>query len=393
MRKLWKVLVLSACTAALLAGCADKEDKKPEKPQEDQTQTQEIENQSNLDVLQPLAYGNVNGLTLEPKTNITIIGRENNSEYWMEIKKGAQRAIKDINELMGYKGNDKVTLTYAASDRANNVDDQVNILDEEMARYPAAMAISAVDATACEVQFDLAAENDIPIVAFDSGTDYKDIVSMIDTNNREAAQTAAQKLSESIDESGEIILVVHDSKSTSAMQREQSFIETIQEKYPNITIGAVYHMDRLEEAEEKIRTNEASVTEDGNIETIESDETEEEGMTQEEVLRYILEHHPDAKGIFATSETTTELVLDVLSGMKREAKVVAFDGGKNQIKRLKDGKIDGLIVQNPFGIGYATVVACARAVLDQGNEAVVNTGYTWVTKDNLKDPNIAKMMY
>ena len=393
MRKLWKVLVLSACTAALLAGCADKEDKKPEKPQEDQTQTQEIENQSNLDVLQPLAYGNVNGLTLEPKTNITIIGRENNSEYWMEIKKGAQRAIKDINELMGYKGNDKVTLTYAASDRANNVDDQVNILDEEMARYPAAMAISAVDATACEVQFDLAAENDIPIVAFDSGTDYKDIVSMIDTNNREAAQTAAQKLSESIDESGEIILVVHDSKSTSAMQREQSFIETIQKKYPNITIGAVYHMDRLEEAEEKIRTNEASVTEDGNIETIESDETEEEGMTQEEVLQYILEHHPDAKGIFATSETTTELVLDVLSGMKREAKVVAFDGGKNQIKRLKDGKIDGLIVQNPFGIGYATVVACARAVLDQGNEAVVNTGYTWVTKDNLKDPNIAKMMY
>ena len=393
MRKLWKVLLVSLCAAVLLVGCKDNEDEKPEKPQEDQSQSQEIENQSNLDVLQPLAYGNVNGLTLEPKTNITIIGRENNSEYWMELKKGAQRAIKDINTLMGYKGNDKVTLTYAASDRENNVDDQVNILDEEMARYPAALGISAVDASACEVQFDLAAENGIPIVAFDSGTDYQDIVSMIDTNNTEAAQTAAQKLSESIDEEGEIILIIHDSKSTSALQREEAFTKLIQDKYPNVTIGAVYHMDRLEEAEEMIRANEATVTEDGNIETIESDEADEEGMTQEEVVKYILEHHPDAKGIFATSETTTELVLDVLDDMKREAKIVAFDGGKNQIKRLEEGKIDGLIVQNPFGIGYATVVACARAILNQGNEAVVNTGYTWVTKDNLKEPNIAKMMY
>lgn len=387
MTKLWKIFFLTLSMSVLMTGCADKEDPKPDKPQ-----SQEVENQSNLDVLQPLAYGNVNGLTLEPKTNITMIGRENNSEYWMELKKGAQRAIKDINEMMGYKGNEKVTLTYAASDRVNNVDDQVNILDEEMSRYPAAMGISAVDATACEVQFDLAAENGIPIVAFDSGTDYQDVVSMIDTNNTEAAQTAAQKLSESIDESGEIMLIVHDSKSTSAKQREEAFVNLIGEKYPNITIGAVYHMDKLEEAEKEIYAGEAAVTEDGNVETIESEETEE-GMTQEEVVEYILSKHPDVKGIFTTNEKTTELAIHALDQLKREAALVAFDGGKNQIKRLKDGKIDGLIVQNPFGIGYATVVACARAVLEQGNEAVVNTGYTWVTKENLKDPNIAKMMY
>ena len=36
--------------------------------------------------------------------------------------------------------------------------DRINILDEELARYPIAVGISVVDATACEVQFDLAAE-------------------------------------------------------------------------------------------------------------------------------------------------------------------------------------------------------------------------------------------
>ena len=44
-------------------------------------------------------------------------------------------------------------------------------------------------------------------------------------------------------------------------------------------------------------------------------------------------------------------------------------------------------------MGYATVVAAARAALDMGNEAFVNTGYTWVTADNLEDESIQKMLY
>ena len=44
-------------------------------------------------------------------------------------------------------------------------------------------------------------------------------------------------------------------------------------------------------------------------------------------------------------------------------------------------------------MGYATVIASARAALEMGNEAVVDTGYTWVTKKKLKDENVAKMLY
>ena len=54
-------------------------------------------------------------------------------------------------------------------------------------------------------------------------------------------------------------------------------------------------------------------------------------------------------------------------------KVIGFDANDDEIQDLKDGKVNGLIVQNPFGMGYATVVAAARASLNMGNEAVVNT--------------------
>ena len=342
-----------------------------------------------MDVLQPIAYGNVQGLNLEAGSTISIIGRGSTSAYWSEVKEGAQQAVDDINAMQGYKGNDKVKLNYSAPETENDVDDQVNILDEELARYPVAVGVAAVDAGACEVQFDLAAENDIPVVAFDSGTDYHNIVSMIDTDNMEAATTAANRLCDSIDDNGEVLLFVHDTKSTSAKEREKGFVDTISAKHPNVNIAEIYHLDELEMVQKEM--NEA---EKEDAESQEDADAAESSITQEEAVQYILEKHPDVKGIYTTNETAAKLVTGTLESMgKEEVKVVSFDGGKDQLQLLEDGKLEGLIVQNPYGIGYATVVACARAVLGQGNEAEVNAGYTWVSKDNMEKESIKRMMY
>ena len=72
---------------------------------------------------------------------------------------------------------------------------------------------------------------------------------------------------------------------------------------------------------------------------------------------------------------------------------MGFDAGKEQLAALKNGQIKGLVVQNPFGIGYASVVAAARTVLEVGNEAEVNTGYIWVTQENMEDESIQNMLY
>ena len=63
------------------------------------------------------------------------------------------------------------------------------------------------------------------------------------------------------------------------------------------------------------------------------------------------------------------------------------------MKALEDGELDGLVVQNPFGMGYAAVIASARTVLEIGNEAEVNTGYVWVTADNMNDDTITPFLY
>lgn len=403
MKKKWGIWAVALCLTVSTVGCKQGSDTAGNKNgvKNNTANSEEDPEQCHLDVMQPLAYGNVKGLNLEPGSCISIIGRGSSSEYWSEVREGAESAVDDINEMLGYKGEDKVKLTYSAPESENNVDDQVNILDEELARYPLAVGIAAVDASACEVQFDLAAENNIPIVAFDSGTDYQNIVAMIDTDNAAAAATAANHMCGSMntEENSEILLLVHDSKSTSAEEREAGFVKAVQEKYPNIKIAATYHLDELEEMQELIAGERAAQSEENDDEEKvegqeETPEIKGSDITQEGVVQYLLEKHPNVKGIYATNETCSKLAVGVLDTMEKDdISVISFDGGEDQLELLEEGELSGLIVQNPYGIGYATVVACARAILGQGNEAEIDAGYTWVTKENMEDASIKKMMY
>ena len=120
-----------------------------------------------------------------------------------------------------------------------------------------------------------------------------------------------------------------------------------------------------------------------------------DSITEDQVVDYILAKHPNITGCFAANGDSVKLAVDGLerNKMEKKVKVIGFDANDDEIQDLKDGKVNGLIVQNPFGMGYATVVAAARASLNMGNEAVVNTGYTWVTKKNLKTDEVQKILY
>ena len=399
MKKGSGVLAVMLCVAMLACACAAPESSENKEPEssDNKQQVEEKEYQGKLDQIEPSAYDNVEGLHLEAGSYISIIGKAEEGQYWNEVKKGVDQAAADINEYLGYEGKDKVKVTYSGPETEDNVDEQVNILDEELARYPIAVGISITDANACEVQFDLAAENDIPVVAYDSGSAYQGLMATVSTDNAAAAREAATKLAKLIGDSGEIILFVNDSKSKTSLDRENAFREEIQNNHPNITIVESYHLDQLEDMQKIVadeinagtyQIDEESAEAESDVQIAPAD------ITEEDVIDYVLAKHPDIKGCFASNAPT---VKKAIAGLERaeadDVMVVGFDADEEEKKALSDGRIEGLIVQNPFGMGYATVVAAARAALDMGNEAFVNTGYTWVTADNLEDESIQKMLY
>ena len=436
MKKMYNVIAATVCAAMCVCACSSGREadggKEPAKTQE-VSKKKEKAYQKKLDMITPSAYDNVMGLDLEKGTTLSVIGKAKDVPYWDEVKKGAEQAVEDMNKNLGYEGKARIKLTYSAPAAADNVDEQVNILDEELARYPEAMAIAIVDTKACEVQFDLAAESDIPVVAFDSGSDYQGLMASVSTDNKASAREAAQRLAGLMDEKGEVILFVHDSKSESAMDRENSFKEELENNYPEIAVAEVYHLDQLSVMQERIAAERNGIpwqegSEDGTAEPEGSENgtsgpeagengaAEPEGsesadvkpeqpgdpeheevtadmISEEDVMDYIMEKHPDAAGIYATNGEAVRLALDTVERNERKAHIIGFDGDKDELEALEEGRIDALILQNPFGMGYAAVIASARAALSMGNEAIVDTGYTWITKKNLKEEHIQKLLY
>lgn len=439
-RNVRAAIAAALCMTVLAAGCG----KKADDPVFTGDKTEAPVYQANLDAIKSSAYASVDNLDLEPGTYISVIGRASSTPYWNQVKAGVEQAATDLNTALGYSGNDKVKVLYSAPDENDNIDQQVNILDEELARYPDVIAISSVDASACSVQFDLAIENGIPIVAFDSGNSYQNIQSTCKTNNTEAATTGTKNFCEKIGDSGEILLLVHDTVSDTAKERETGIKNELAANHPNVTVAETIYLDRLDMLKKQIVAEQVGVTPEelaaaeagekkeettgtgdasetiadaaSNADSSSADESANETaqevdnelsekmqqvndgaakMSDEDAIQYYMEKHPDLKGCIATNETVTQLAIKTLDQFDTEKHItlVGFDAGKEQVNALKDGKVDGLIVQNPFGMGYATVVAAARTVLEIGNEAEVNTGYVWVTADNMNDDTITPFLY
>ena len=385
--------------------------------------------QAELDMISPEVYGTVDDLDLEPGTYISVIGKMENSPYWEQVREGVNQAADDINEKLGYSGDDKVKVLYNAPSDGEDVDEQVNILDEELARYPDVIAIASIDENESAVQFDLAVSNGIQIVAFDSGNTYQGIQCTAMTDNAAAAAEGASKLCQAIEESGEVALIVQDSVSGNARQRAEAFRSEVENSHPGVSVVETIYMDQLDDLKqqaaaeklgvtaEELETwiNEASGVSDGEDGSSQDTEDGEEGgtiseaartrledinsiaedMSDEDAVVYYLEKHPELNGCFGTNADAVMLTANAVDQMEKseEITVMGFDAGSELNAALENGSIDGLIVQNPFGMGYAAVVAAARTALEIGNEAMVDTGYTWVDRDNLEDENIQQILY
>lgn len=405
MKIKYRFIALMLCVALALCACSGKGEAKGEQPVPDVEDTgageeekpeEEDADQARLDEISPAAYNNADGIALEKGAYISVIGKSDKAQFWDEVERGAQRAVSDINEELGYEGKDKVKLAYNGPAEAESVDEQVNILDEELARYPTAVAISIVDTKACEVQFDLAAENNIPVVAFDSGSEYKGLMAMVSTDNQKASQETAQHMAEQLGGEGEIVIIAHDSKSETALVRENAFTETIRNNYPGLLVTG-YQMDEMQKTvADEVNEGKYVIGEgEPSGEPLgEDNKIAPESVTKENVIDYIVKRHPGAKGYYATNGETVMAAADGLARAgTKDAVLMGYDADGEELEAMKDGKISGLIVQNPYGMGYASVIAASRAALQMGNEARIDTGYTWVTPENMEDERIQEILY
>ena len=101
-----------------------------------------------------------------------------------------------------------------------------------------------------------------------------------------------------------------------------------------------------------------------------------------------------ADGIFCPNESSTFGMLLALrqARLAGQVKFVGFDPVPQLVDALKAGEIDALVAQDPTKMGYEGVKTAVAAVRGQPVQPRVDTGVRMITKADLSDPVIQKLI-
>lgn len=373
-----------------------------------ETDTALIPYEQCLSLISPKAYSDADGLTLESGSVISMITPTSSTPYWDAVKNGAIQAIEDINTSLGYSGKDRITLSF---NTASNVDDQINILDSELSRYPAAIALAPLDTIAFGMQFDQAMENGIPIITFETATTNSNVTSVVGTNHEQSTYELLEQLTE-LSDSPELTFIITsdalDNQNKSRLQYTREFLSEYDKNFDENLIldlsnlDAIHHNmylqeqslldavpdDASEALDEKIDTDGA--TEYSDNESDPSDEVElvSYKYTVSETFEYLLSAFPECQNLVFLDGSACESILPELDSLQLDYdnyNLLSFDTSNILKQALVDEKIDGLQITNPYGMGYASIIASIRASLDLGNEAFVNSGDLFFNSNSSDD--------
>lgn len=296
-------------------------------------------------------YVSAEGITLEPGTYLAVVAKDISTDYWKAVKTGAQQAIADLNEALGYTGDDKIRMSFEGTSDEEDVETQINTIDTVISENPAVLCLGIIDMESCAAQLETAQENGIPVIIVDSGVKSDLVQTVCGIDNRAAGAEAARKLCEAVQDSGEIGIIAHQSTTQTSVERVEGFSEEITQNHPNVTIVQTGYSDQ--------------------------------GQDTDEVLEEMLQNHPQLKGIFCTNQQVSDEALKVLQKQETPVQMVGFDYSESQAKAITDGVEYGTISQNPYSLGYAMVIAAARAAAGMPTDAFVDAGYQWMDKNNI----------
>lgn len=290
--------------------------------------------------------------TTDDGYTIAVVPKGLGHQFWTTVKAGADAAGDETGSTILWNGPAKET----------EVAEQIDIIQDMLSRGVDAIVMAACDENALVETIDNAMDNGIPVVTIDSGVQSDRPVSFIATDNIAGAVAAADAVAELIGGEGEVGLIPFVPGAATSEQREKGFKEGVA-KHEGLDLVSVIHCN--------------------------SDVAKAMSATED-----MISAHPELKAIFAANEAACIGAMTALAtlGKEGDVKLVAFDASPEQLDALESGSVQALIVQNPFQMGYEGVMRAIDAIEGRDVEKRIDTGVTVVTKDNMNDPDVQKLL-
>lgn len=234
---------------------------------------------------------------------------------------------------------------------------QVKIIEDLIARQVNGIAISVNEPKSVQGVIKQAMDAGIKVVTFDSDSAKSGRSMYIGTINKQAGVTMGNSMAKALGGKGKIAIVTGQLGASNLNERIDGVKEALA-AYPGLEIVAV-------------------------------EGTEDDLAKAVSVTEALLRGHPDLAGIFGMSQVGGPAVAKVLAEQefadrKGKVAVFAFDDLPDTIKGVKDGYINGIMVQRPVTMGKLAVEHLVAQVKGEETEGKdIDTGVTVVNADNL----------
>lgn len=298
---------------------------------------------------------------------IVVIPKGMTHEFWQSIHRGAVRAGADLNQETGQR----IEIIWDGPLRERDALAQIRIVDRRISTRVDGIVLAPQHSQTMVPPVRRAVDQNIPVVIIDSGLEARDLfIKYIATDNYNGGRLAARHLLKVLADHGKtapkIILLRYAVGSESTEQREKGFDETI-------------------EAENERRRNAGEPP----IEWLSKDKYA--GATKDSALKEatpLLHQFRDrVDGVFCVNESSADGMLDAMRslGLNRQVRLMGFDSSEPLLQAVSSDEVDGLILQDPYRMGYLGAWAIVQYLNGFEIEGPLNcsTGEYVITKDNV----------
>jgi len=288
---------------------------------------------------------------------IPIIVKDTTSFYWQIVLAGARKAGKDLG----------VNVPELGAQSESDINGQISILENAVAGKPAAIVISPTQFAALGKPIDEAAKK-VKIIGIDSSADSKAFTSFLTTDNVQGGRIGADGLAAAIaakygKAEGDVALITSIPGVGSLDARAKGFKEQLAAKYPGLKLVA-----------DKVADGQATT-----------------GLN---IMTDLITANPNLRGVFASNLIMAQGAGQAIAENKKAdtIKVIGFDSDDKTVKFLADGTLAGLVVQDPFRMGYDGIKTALAASKGEKIETFVDTGANLITTANMKEPRSQELL-
>lgn len=299
--------------------------------------------------------------TAKKKFKIAVIPKGTTHEFWKSIHAGSNKAAGELTA----EGTE-IEVIWKGPLREDDREQQIQVVEGFAAQGVDGLVLAPLDNRALVRPVADAQRAGVPTVIIDSGLESEEIVSFVATDNRKGGTLAADRMGQLLNGKGKVLVLRYAEGSASTSEREEGFLTQIKQKFPEI---------------ELVSTDQyAGATRD----------------TAKRASENLLNRFGDeVQGIFTPNESSTAGMLLALQDIGKAGKVsfVGFDASQTFIDALNANQLHGIVVQNPFNMGYLGVRTMVDSLLGKPVSRKIDTGVMLVTKDNMQSPEVHALLH